>query len=229
MALDPNAAAVAKRLQTLGLSRAQIAGVLGNFQLESGFNPRINEGGRVGAPAGAGGFGVAQWTGGRQTALVNYAKKKGLDPGSIEAQADFLAYELQGPEKRAFESLKGAVSPEESARRFLVDFERAGIPKTEQRQKAARSIYEKLGGLDLGAQAPQAQQAPQASGSSVKDFLKGYILENLLTGSQMASGSPVQQLLKSALQRPMTALEEDITTSSLYTPRSPFLESLTQF
>jgi len=227
MSLNPNALAVAKRLQNLGLTRAQIAGVLGNFQLESGFNPRINEGGKVGSPAGVGGFGLAQWTGGRQKALLDFSKNKGLDPGSVEAQADFLAYELQGPEKRAFESLKGAVSPEESARRFLVDFERAGIPKTEQRQQAARSIYEKLGGLDLGAQAPQ--QTPQASGTNVKDFLKGYILENLLTGSQMNSASPVQQLLKSAFQRPMTALEEDITTSSLYTPRSPFLESLTQF
>lgn len=229
MSLNPNAIAVAQRLQNLGLTRAQIAGVLGNFQLESGFNTRVNEGGKVGAPAGAGGFGLAQWTGGRQKALLDFSKKKGLDPGSVEAQADFLAYELQGPEKRAFESLKGAVSPEESARRFLVDFERAGIPKTEQRQQAARSIYEKLGGLDLGAQAPQVQQTPQASGTNVKDFLKGYLLENLLTGSQMTSASPVQQLLKSALQRPMTGLEQDITTSSLYTPRSPFLESLTQF
>jgi hypothetical protein len=226
MALDPNAAAVAKRLQTLGLSRAQIAGVLGNFQLESGFNPRINEGGRVGAPAGAGGFGLAQWTGGRQTGLINYAKKKGLDPGSIEAQADFLAYELQGPEKRAFESLKGAVSPEESARRFLVDFERAGVPKTEQRQKAARSIYEKLGNLD-GMEAPQ--QASSSSSPDVQNFVKGFILKNLLGGDSSMMPSMSQQLLQSALQRPMTTLESDIATSSLYTPRTQFLESLTQF
>lgn len=163
MSLDPNAIAVARRLQGLGLTQAQIAGVLGNFQLESGFNPRVNEGGKVGGPMGVGGFGLAQWTGGRQKALVDFSKKKKLDPGSIEAQADFLAYELQGPEKRAFESLRGAVSPEESARRFLVDFERAGIPKTEQRQKAARSIYEKLGQLDLTGQGQKPQQADQGS------------------------------------------------------------------
>lgn len=224
MALDPNALAVAKRLQGLGLTRAQIAGVLGNFQLESGFNPRINEGGRVGAPAGAGGYGLAQWTGGRQTGLINYAKKKGLDPGSIEAQADFLAYELQGPEKRAFESLKGAVSPEESARRFLTDFERAGIPKTDQRQKAARAIYEKLGGLDS-----QEVAAPQASSPDVQNFVKGFILKNLLGGDTSTVPSMSQQLLQSALSRPMTTLETDIATSSLYTPRTNFLESLTQF
>jgi hypothetical protein len=158
MSLNPNAIAVARRLQGLGLTQAQIAGVLGNFQLESGFNTRVNEGGKVGAPMGVGGFGLAQWTGGRQQALVDFSKKKKLDPGSVEAQADFLAYELQGPEKRALESLKGAVSPEESARRFLVDFERAGIPKTEKRQKAARSIYEKLGQLDLTGQGQQANK-----------------------------------------------------------------------
>lgn len=223
MSLDPNALAVAKRLQGLGLTRAQIAGVLGNFQLESGFNPRVNEGGKVGAPMGVGGFGLAQWTGGRQKALVDYSKKKGLDPGSVEAQADFLAYELQGPEKRAFESLKGAVSPEESARRFLVDFERAGIPKTEQRQKAARSIYEKLGGLD------SQTEAPQTSSPNVQDFVKGFILKNLLGGSQSQVPSMSQQLLRAAMQRPMTDLESDIATSSLYTPRTQFLESLTQF
>jgi hypothetical protein len=197
MSLNPNAIAVAKRLQGLGLSTAQIAGVLGNFQLESGFNPRINEGGKVGAPAGAGGFGLAQWTGGRQNALVNFAKKKKLDPGSIEAQADFLAYELQGPEKRAFESLKGAVSPEESARRFLVDFERAGVPKTDQRQKAARSIYEKLGQLDLNAQGQQQQNPPAGAAQKPQNTqLAGEKDPVLLMMAQQLAAPLIQSLVQ---------------------------------
>lgn len=148
MSINPNAALVAKQLKEVGLTKAQIAGVLGNFQLESGFNPRINEGGKVGAPVGRGGYGFAQWTGGRQTNLINFAKSRKMDPGDPNLQAQFLIHELKGPEKRAFESLKGAVSPEESARRFLVDFERAGIPKTKQRQEAARQIYGQLSFLD---------------------------------------------------------------------------------
>jgi len=194
MSLDPNAIAVARRLQGLGLTQAQIAGVLGNFQLESGFNPRVNEGGKVGGPMGVGGFGLAQWTGGRQKALVDFSKKKKLDPGSIEAQADFLAYELQGPEKRAFESLRGAVSPEESARRFLVDFERAGIPKTEQRQKAARSIYEKLGQLDLTGQGQKPQQADQ--GSQTQMELAGEKDPVLLMMAQQLTAPLVQSLVQ---------------------------------
>jgi hypothetical protein len=205
MSLNPNAIAVAKRLQGLGLSTAQIAGVLGNFQLESGFNPRINEGGKVGAPAGAGGFGLAQWTGGRQNALVNFAKKKKLDPGSIEAQADFLAYELQGPEKRAFESLKGAVSPEESARRFLVDFERAGIPKTDQRQKAARSIYEKLGQLDLNAQGQQQQKPTTGAGQKPQNTqLAGEKDPVLLMMAQQLAAPLIQSLVQPQQSSPFS-------------------------
>jgi hypothetical protein len=205
MSLNPNAIAVAKRLQGLGLSTAQIAGVLGNFQLESGFNPRINEGGKVGAPAGAGGFGLAQWTGGRQNALVNFAKKKKLDPGSIEAQADFLAYELQGPEKRAFESLKGAVSPEESARRFLVDFERAGIPKTDQRQKAARSIYEKLGQLDLNAQGQQQQKPPTGTAQKPQNTqLAGEKDPVLLMMAQQLAAPLIQSLVQTQQTSPFS-------------------------
>jgi hypothetical protein len=161
MSINPNAALVAKQLKEAGLTKAQIAGVLGNFQLESGFNPRINEGGKVGAPMGRGGYGFAQWTGGRQTNLVNFAKSRKMDPGDPNLQTQFLIHELRGPEKRAFESLKGAVSPEESARRFLTDFERAGIPKTKQRQEAARQIYGKLGFLDAPAPGA-ASPTPQA-------------------------------------------------------------------
>jgi len=219
MALDPNALLVAKRMQAAGYTRGQIAGALGNLQLESGFNPRINEGGKVGSPMGVGGFGLAQWTGGRQNALINFAKNKGLDPGSVEAQADFLIHELAGPEKRAGQSLRGAVSPEEAARRFVVDYERAGIPKTEQRQQAARAIYEKLGGLE--------GQPQQASSPDVQNFLKGFLLENILLGSQ--SPTIGEQLFKTALQKPATQLEADIGTASMYTPRSPLLDALTQF
>lgn len=178
MSLNPNAVLVAKQLKEAGLTRAQIAGVLGNIQLESGFNPRVNEGGRVGAPAGAGGYGFAQWTGGRQTNLVNFAKQQKMDPGDPNLQAKFLIHELRGPESRAFESLKGAVSPEESARRFLVDFERAGVPKTEQRQKAARDLYGKLKFLEEAA--PTTATPPTTGQREVGNTLGNKLLENIL-------------------------------------------------
>jgi len=171
MSLNPNATVVAKRLKEAGYTKGQIAGVLGNLQLESGFNPRVNEGGIVGAPLGKGGFGFAQWTGGRQQNLINFAKQKKMDPGDPNLQANFLLYELGGPEKRAAESLKGAVSPEESARRFLVDYERAGVPKTKQRQEAARQIYGQLGFLDQPQPTITAVANPNTDQRSVTDIL----------------------------------------------------------
>jgi hypothetical protein len=177
MSLDPNATLVANRLKGAGYTRAQIAGVLGNFQLESGFNPRINEGGVVGGPRGVGGYGLGQWTGDRQTALVNFAKGQKADPGNTGIQADFLLHELGGPEKAAAASLRKAVSPEEASRRFLTDFERAGIPKTNERMQAARALYDKLSFLDKPQQtATSSFAAPSTStNKSVEDILASVI------------------------------------------------------
>ena len=166
MSLNPNARIIAEELSKRGWKKAHIAGKLGNFQLESGFNPRINEGGKVGAPMGVGGYGIAQWTGGRQKNLINFAKQQKMDPGDINLQTKFLLYELEGPEKKAAAYLREAVSPEESARRFLTDFERAGIPKTKQRQEAARAIYGQLGFLDQPRQVPVVQQVQQPGGAA---------------------------------------------------------------
>jgi len=147
MSLNDAASIVARKLRAQGYTPAQTAGILGNFKQESGFNPRVNEGGFVGAPRGQGGFGLAQWTGGRQSALVNFAKKRGVDPGDPNLQADFLLYELAGPEKAAAASLRQAQSPEQAALVFRRDFERAGIPKDEVRMKAARQLLPAIDAL----------------------------------------------------------------------------------
>lgn len=216
MSLDPNALIIAKRLLTEGYTRGQAAGVLGNFQLESGFNPRINEGGKVGVPLGVGGFGVGQWTAGRQKNLINFAKQKGLDPGSIEAQADFLVHELEGPEKRAGQSLRGAVSPEEAARRFLVDYERAGIPKTEQRQQAARAIYEKLGSLEQQPSSTQQNTAvdPQAL---LKAFASQVFASNPSLGSNFLG-----------LMGELPPVTQNVYDANRLTPQSSYLTQLTR-
>lgn len=215
MSLNPNAVIVANKLKGAGYTKAQIAGVLGNFQLESGFNPRVNEGGKVGAPMGVGGYGFGQWTGGRQTGLVNFAKQQKMDPGDPNLQAKFLLYELEGPEKKAAAYLKEAVSPEESARRFLTDFERAGIPKTQQRQEAARAIYGKLGFLDQPGQAPVAQggQRPR-SNLSVSE-----ILAPIFGGA--ANAAAVEQK-KSVANTLLEGVKEKIVGDILKNALNPF-------
>jgi hypothetical protein len=219
MSLDPNVLFVAKRLLSEGYTRGQAAGILGNFDAESGNNPRINEGGKVGAPLGVGGYGVAQWTGGRQKNLINFAKQKGLDPGSIEAQTDFLIYELKGSEKRADQSLRGAVSPEESARRFLTDFERAGIPKAEQRQKAARQIYEKLGSLE--GQSSSSQGTQQVPAIDPQQLLKAF-------ASQVFTSNPTLGSNVLGLLGELPPVTQNVFDAGRLTPQSSYLTQLTR-
>lgn len=172
MTMNPNAALVARQLkERLKLTNSQIAGVLGNFSQESGFNPRVNEGGPVGSPLGKGGYGLAQWTGGRQTNLVNFAKQRKKDPGDPSLQADFLISELEGPERSSLESLRGAVSPEQSALVFRRDFERAGVPKDENRFKAARNVLGQLNSLGLDGQGPMSPPPVSADRRSVEEVL----------------------------------------------------------
>jgi len=174
MTINPNAALVARQLkERLKLTNAQIAGVLGNFSQESGFNPRVNEGGAVGSPLSKGGYGLAQWTGGRQTNLVNFAKQRKKDPGDPSLQADFLISELEGPERSSLDSLRGAVSPEQSALVFRRDFERAGNPKDENRFKAARNVLGQLNSLGFDTQAAGTMAPPPVSADrrSVEEVL----------------------------------------------------------
>jgi hypothetical protein len=195
MGLHPNAAIVARHLRdNLKLSDAQIAGVLGNLSQESGFNSRVNEGGAVGTPKGVGGFGLAQWTGGRQTNLINIAKQRKMDPGDPSLQAQFLTAELQGPEKRALASLQGAVSPEQSALVFRRDYERAGVPKDENRFKAARTALGQLGSLGPapGAATTQAVERGNNLGNSLvqqilKQLVPAAIQQRSATGLLMDS------------------------------------------
>ena len=204
MSLNPNAVIIATELSRRGWKKANIAGKLGNFQLESGFNPRINEGGKVGAPLGVGGYGIAQWTGGRQKNLINFAKQQKMDPGDINLQTKFLLYELEGPEKKAAAYLREAISPEESARRFLTDFERAGIPKTKQRQEAARAIYGQLGFLDQPGQVPVVQQVQQPGGGLSVSEILGPILGGAANASTVEERKSIANTLLDEVKASMT-------------------------
>jgi hypothetical protein len=105
-----------------------------------------------------------------------------------------------------------------------------GIPPFRETQNYVKTI---LGGLDLSAPKPKPVQQPvpqeAAGGFDAKEFLKGFLIKNLLLGNQDQSPTLSEQLLKTVLKKPETELEADISTASLFTPRSPFLDVLTQF
>lgn len=143
-------AQIAKALQqALNLTPAQSAGIVGNLMRESGLNPRVNEGGAVGMPRGIGGYGLAQWTGSRQTDLVSFAGG-GAAAGNLQTQLRFIVHELLGPESRALASLRRTTTPEEAAVVFDRDYERSGIKALSERKANARQVFGEIAGTGPG-------------------------------------------------------------------------------
>lgn len=138
-----------------GLTPEQAAGPVGNFMEESGGHhvpPNINEGTTTPAPPRfKGGYGWAQWTGGRQRNFINFAIEAGYMASESELATDaanyaFLKKELAESELTTLPKLKQQTTPEDAAVSFEATFERAGVPRIEDRKKAARKVFEEFSG-----------------------------------------------------------------------------------
>jgi hypothetical protein len=127
-----SASSIMSFFQSKGLSKAQAAGIVGNFMQESSLTPGDNS---------ASGLGLAQWIGGRRTAEVAYAKGLGLNPLSENAELQFAWHELNTSEKGALTALRGASSPAEAAKIFEKLYERAGIPALSNREAYANAAF----------------------------------------------------------------------------------------
>ena len=82
-----NPGIVYRYFKSLGWTDEGIAGVLGNMQQESGVNPAAVE-------SNGEGHGLAQWSFGRRTALLDAAAKAGKPWQDIGFQLDFMAKEI---------------------------------------------------------------------------------------------------------------------------------------
>lgn len=124
-----------------GLPEHVADGFLVNFQDESGLNPGINEANPT-VPGSRGGFGLYQLTGPRRVAYEKFASERGVDPSDVDAQLDFLKYELSGPEANAAKSILSAPDSATAAQAIVKNFLR---PAPEHLQsRSAR--YANLGG-----------------------------------------------------------------------------------
>lgn len=114
-------------------------GVVANMKAESNLQPGINEIAPL-VPGSRGGFGLNQWTGPRRVAYEQFAANRGAPLDDLQTQLDFTMYELQGPERAAYEALQGAQDPLEAARIYSERFLRPGIPNMDKRLGYAAEI-----------------------------------------------------------------------------------------
>lgn len=139
-----------------GFSKAATAGIMGNWEQESGYDPTADEGGEGGA-TGYGGYGIAQWTGGRRETLFAMASAKGIDVADLQFQLEHFYWEItEGDEANSFsiygglsgglDEFKGFTDPIAACLTFEESYERAGIPVMGARYEYAQAVFEWDGG-----------------------------------------------------------------------------------
>lgn len=156
---EENAKAIFQFFVGKGMTAEQAAGILGNIQHESGFNPRRVEG--TVTPDGDSdtpdhrGYGIVQFTPG--TKIVPAAEAADRPPGDLGFQLDFIWEQFMSNEGPAYEDLKSQTTVEGAARSFGLKYERYRAdlePITQpKRNEAALAWYEKfkhLGGASVG-------------------------------------------------------------------------------
>jgi hypothetical protein len=217
-------AAVFQTAQRLGLDPYEFGALI---HQESGFRPNVYGG------AGGNYYGLIQFGGperakylsqeklGKYTiaeqlpAVEKFLTDRGFKPGQMGIDRAYATILGGNPNV----NLNAKDSFGTSVASSLPGFKPGG-----SRYKQAQATL----GDPLSASAVPVRPALE-QGSSAKQFLQSFILKNLLLNQEAEVPSPQEQLIKSMFQRPMTQLESDIGAASLYTPRSPFLTSLTQF
>ena len=138
---------IIKRLKNdHGLTEIAAIGVVGNLQVESGLDPKSEQGG------GGRGRGLAQWTKGTKFGrwdtteinLVDYAKERGRDPYDLDLQIDFIAHELNELPYLGKKPLMEATTIEESTKIFMNEYEKPGITHEGRRIKASQGFKERV-------------------------------------------------------------------------------------
>ena len=147
-----NAKVIWNFLKYKGLSDAAVAGVLGNIQAESNFNPGIEE------KSNGIGYGLIQWSFGRRDSLERSAKEAGVDPSNLQFQLEYLWNESLNPDTSYGKNLATAgfyttTSASEAAYLFHKYVEISADSKEQiqnNRCATAEEWYQKFKGTDAG-------------------------------------------------------------------------------
>lgn len=200
-----------------GLTAEQSAGIIGNLIAESGVIPDRQEDGQA---WGRGGWGLAQWTGGRRTNLVNAMNGAGIGdlykeeyknqktPADkvdtlLAFQLEFLWGEFQTNENSAFQALQKTTTVADAATVILTKFERpknatSHIPK---RTSYAQGVLDTYGGATPTADTTASPGASNASCNGSGSAFQGDIVKTALSlawdskghGSSQSDAKPEYQ------------------------------------
>ena len=146
-------------MSTNNYSKEQVAAMIGNFLHESGMDPGIRSGIAVAGGGTENSVGIAQWyyygaTGGRQTALRNFAAQKGKNWDDLYVQLAFVDYELSTVSWLGGAKFKRTTNVVDATLAFMRDYENPaktgtigsdGIEKRlgqDERIANAQGIYE---------------------------------------------------------------------------------------
>jgi hypothetical protein len=157
-----NAEKIWNFLLSQGLTPQQAAGLMGNIQQESNFNPAADQGGPNGpASDGGDGYGLVQWDKGRRTALFAAAAAANVNAADLAFQLQYMVNESKGRDVRRsshpvitqptdapneWEGLKRMTTVEHATYYWEWNFERPGKPHTENRIKAANDVFARFSG-----------------------------------------------------------------------------------
>ena len=142
-------------LSSKGLGSLAIAGIMGNMQQESGFNPKVMEGGGESDEVNLdsdGGYGLCQWSFSRKKDLANFAQSQGKSSGDLETQLDFMLSELSRGD--TISKMDNAGSAGQAAYIFHSDFERSndGPEVIQNRMNNAEQAFQTQGkGIATGS------------------------------------------------------------------------------
>lgn len=143
-------------LKNIGISEYAVAGVMGNIEGESSFDPHCVE-------SNGEGIGLCQWSFGRKTQLQKYATSKGVEWSDVDTQIEFLIGEITkggGANGYASFQMSGthygytydtwykATDTDTATEAFMAVFERPDmtVAHTDRRKKSAKEYYEQFKG-----------------------------------------------------------------------------------
>lgn len=165
MAASKNQRVIIEELARVGLEPHAIAGILANLEHENGFRTTVNNG------DGGQASGIAQWHPDRFARVIRIAKKMGVKPTDIRAQARTLALSIVDERQSGrtgtttVESLNALGSPAAVAKFFDENYERSTGETRQSRMNAAKN-YMKMSQRFAGGGAETAGETPKVPGSS---------------------------------------------------------------